>query len=108
MRGRPKRVSNPALCDALEKRRERLGMSLSETATAINVHPSSLIRALRAKALSPDMALAFQNFIQEPAAPTIGNDETREALLLLREFVNMFPRLHTALDILVKGVQVVK
>ncbi|WP_425349967.1 helix-turn-helix domain-containing protein [Rhizobium acidisoli] len=110
MRGRPKRLSNPTLCAAVEQRRVKLGLSLSETAALIGVHPSTLIRSLRTKSLSPDMMTAVQRFLNSPAtsSSTDTDEAMREALLLLQKLNRMSPRLQAALEIVLNGVQVVK
>ncbi|WP_165215701.1 hypothetical protein [Affinirhizobium pseudoryzae] len=75
----------------------------------MGVHPSTLIRALRTNAMSPDMTKAAQQFLNEFAGdPTGTPNELHEVLLLLQKLNKITPRLQAALEIALDGVQVVK
>ncbi|WP_420493424.1 hypothetical protein [Rhizobium leguminosarum] len=66
----------------------------------MGTHPSSLSRALNAKAMSAEMAQAAEDFLNKPIPHTPTVEDHERALHILQKFLTMVPELEAAVQIL--------
>ena len=85
-------------------------MSVRQVAREINVHPSSLGRALHANAMSGDMAVAAAHFLESftPSSTATKKQDLKRALHLLHELNRVTPGLQAVLENMLDGSDAVK